>query len=57
MKALLDVIILARDEEVNLPHALKSAAPLGAKVWVVDSGSTDNTERITRLKCFLSLTG
>ncbi len=48
MKTALDIIILARDEEMNLPHALRSVAPLGAKVWVVDNGSTDRTPEIAK---------
>lgn len=44
----LDIVILTRDEELNLPHALKSVASLGAKVWVVDSGSTDRTEAVAK---------
>lgn len=47
MKNILDIIILTNNEELNLPRALKSVVPLGAKVWAVDSGSTDNTEKIT----------
>ncbi len=55
MNALLDIIILTRDEELNLPRCLESVAPLlfagqegGAKVWVVDSGSVDGTELVAR---------
>lgn len=48
MKSSIDVIILARNEELNLPHALESVKPLGAKVWVVDSGSTDRTPEIAK---------
>lgn len=42
----LDVVILTRDEEKNLPACLASLAPLGAPVHVVDSGSTDRTLEI-----------
>ena len=45
---LLTVIILTRDEEKNLVHALASLAPLDADIWVVDSGSTDRTVEIAR---------
>lgn len=48
MKTSIDVVILTRDEEANLPYALASIKPLGAKVWVVDSGSSDGTERIAK---------
>ncbi len=44
----LDVIILTRNEEKNLPYALESVKSLKVKVWVVDSGSTDGTERIAK---------
>lgn len=42
-KVRLGVIILTRDESENLAHALKSLAPLEARVCIVDSGSTDDT--------------
>jgi glycosyltransferase involved in cell wall biosynthesis len=45
---LLTVLILTRDEEENLPETLRSLAPLGARVLVVDSGSTDRTAAIAR---------
>lgn len=41
------VIVLTRDEEVNVAHALSSAA-WAAQVVVVDSGSTDRTVQIAR---------
>lgn len=37
------VIILTRNEEENVPHALTSVAGWAAEVWVVDSHSTDRT--------------
>jgi glycosyltransferase involved in cell wall biosynthesis len=39
----LSVVILTKDEEINLPVALQSLRPLGAKVFIVDSGSSDRT--------------
>lgn len=42
----LAVIILTRNEEQNLPVALGSLQGLGARVFVVDSGSTDRTVAI-----------
>jgi glycosyltransferase involved in cell wall biosynthesis len=42
----LDVLILTRNEEDNLSHALASVAGLAAAVWVVDSHSTDRTASI-----------
>lgn len=42
----LAIIILTRDEEQNLPFALSSLDGLGARVFVVDSGSTDRTREI-----------
>jgi glycosyltransferase involved in cell wall biosynthesis len=44
----IDVLIVTRDEEANLPHALASVAGWTRRVFVVDSGSTDNTEQIAR---------
>ncbi|MGA2498266.1 MAG: glycosyltransferase family 2 protein [Tepidisphaeraceae bacterium] len=40
-------ILLARDEEVNIPHALGSVVDWAEQVFVVDSGSTDRTREIT----------
>lgn len=45
---LLTVLILTKNEALNLPHALESLAPLGAKIVIVDSGSTDGTLDIAR---------
>jgi glycosyltransferase involved in cell wall biosynthesis len=42
----IEVIILARDEELNLPHALRSVLPWARAVHVIDSGSTDRTREI-----------
>lgn len=44
----LAVIILTRNEEENLPHALASVAGWAAEVWVVDSHSTDRTASVAR---------
>ena len=44
--AMLSVIILTHNEEANLPFALESLAPLDARVFIVDSGSTDRTVEI-----------
>jgi glycosyltransferase involved in cell wall biosynthesis len=44
----LTFIILTRDEEKNLPFTLNSLMGMGAKVFVVDSGSTDRTCEIAR---------
>lgn len=45
---ILSVIILTRNEEANLPICLRSLAPLNAKVFVIDSGSTDRTIEIAK---------
>jgi glycosyltransferase involved in cell wall biosynthesis len=42
----LAVVILTRNEEENLPHALASVAGWAAEVWVVDSLSTDRTANV-----------
>ena len=45
-RADISVIILTRDEEANLPFALKSLRGLGARIFIVDSGSCDRTREI-----------
>lgn len=42
------VVVLARDEEQNLPHPVASVAGWAAGVWVVDAYSTDRTAEIAR---------
>jgi glycosyltransferase involved in cell wall biosynthesis len=44
----LSVIILAHNEETNLPHCLGSLMGLDCEIFVVDSGSTDRTVEIVR---------
>jgi glycosyltransferase involved in cell wall biosynthesis len=41
-----EVIIPAYNEEVNLPHSLRSVRDWVDAVYIVDSGSTDGTKRI-----------
>ena len=41
-------VILTYNEEVHLPRLLKSIAALGASIYVLDSGSTDQTIPIAR---------
>jgi glycosyltransferase involved in cell wall biosynthesis len=45
---LISVFILTKNEEANLFKALKSVMGWAHRVFVVDSGSTDGSERITR---------
>ena len=40
------VVVLAYNEEVNLPACLASLRGLACEVFVVDSGSTDRTREI-----------
>jgi glycosyltransferase involved in cell wall biosynthesis len=47
-KSLLSVIILAYNEELNLPDCLASLCGLNCCVWLVDSGSTDRTIEIAQ---------
>ena len=42
----LSAIVLAYNEEVNLPQCLESLQRLDCHIWVVDSGSTDRTIEI-----------
>ena len=37
------IIVLTFNEELHLPRLLESVAPLGAPVFILDSGSTDGT--------------
>jgi glycosyltransferase involved in cell wall biosynthesis len=46
----LAVIILAHDEALHIARALDAVAPLAQEVFVVDSGSTDDTAAIARAK-------
>lgn len=48
MNPSLAVVVLTYNEERNLPECLESLKPLGAPVFVVDSGSTDRTVEIAR---------
>lgn len=45
---MVDVLIQTHNEELNLPHALKSVQGWVNRVFVVDSGSTDRTADIAR---------
>lgn len=47
-ETLISVVILTKDEEVNLPHAISSVQALTNQIFVVDSGSTDGTKRIAQ---------
>ena len=44
----LSLVMIVKDEEKNLPRALKSAAPWVDEIIVVDTGSTDRTMEIAR---------
>lgn len=39
----IEVVIITKDEELNLPHALESLRGWTHRVWIVDSGSVDRT--------------
>jgi glycosyltransferase involved in cell wall biosynthesis len=43
---MLDILIQAHNEELNLPHALQSIQGWVNRIFVVDSGSTDRTREI-----------
>lgn len=45
---LLSVIILTKNEAANLPTCLASLAPLKAEIFIVDSGSTDQTIEVAQ---------
>lgn len=44
----LDIVILTFNEEKNIEACLQSVLPLNATIYIVDSGSTDNTLAICR---------
>lgn len=44
----IEVLMIVRDEEANLPWSLASLHGWTDRVWVVDSGSTDRTREIAR---------
>jgi glycosyltransferase involved in cell wall biosynthesis len=44
----IEVVMIVRDEEVNVPHSIGSVVDWADRVWVVDSGSTDRTCEIAR---------
>ncbi|MEL7350329.1 MAG: glycosyltransferase family 2 protein [Cyanobacteria bacterium P01_A01_bin.116] len=48
MSLSLSFLILTYNEEKNLPFALASLQPLNAPIFIVDSGSTDNTLNIAK---------
>jgi acetyltransferase-like isoleucine patch superfamily enzyme/glycosyltransferase involved in cell wall biosynthesis len=43
---MIDVLIQSHNEELNLPHSLKSVAGWASRIFVVDSGSTDRSLEI-----------
>ncbi len=44
----IEVVMIVRDEEVNVPYSIGSVVGWADRVWVVDSGSTDRTCEIAR---------
>ena len=48
MSADITILILTKNEELNLPNALESVRDLARRVVIVDSGSTDRTLEIAR---------
>ena len=40
------IIVLTKNEEINLPDCLESVKDFAKRVVVVDSGSSDRTEEI-----------
>ncbi len=45
---LIDVMVIAYNEALNLPHCLKALAGWSNRIFVVDSGSTDGTQEIAK---------
>jgi glycosyltransferase involved in cell wall biosynthesis len=44
----IEVVMIVRDEELNLPHSIGSVREWADRVWVVDSGSADRTVEVAR---------
>jgi glycosyltransferase involved in cell wall biosynthesis len=44
----IEVVMIVRDEELNLAHTLPTVTPWADRVWVVDSGSVDRTVEVAR---------
>jgi glycosyltransferase involved in cell wall biosynthesis len=42
------IVVLTKNEEINLPDCLESVKGFAKRVVVVDSGSTDRTEEIAK---------
>ena len=42
----IEVVMIVRDEEINLVHSLPTIVSFAQKVWLVDSGSKDRTVEI-----------
>ena len=45
---MIDVLIITKDEEANLPYCLRALAGWTSRIFVVDSGSTDRTRDLAR---------
>ena len=45
---MIDVLVITKNEECNLPHCLHALAGWTRAIYVVDSGSTDRTIEIAR---------
>ena len=44
----IEVVMIVRDEELNLTHTLPTITSWADRVWVVDSGSKDSTVEVAR---------
>ena len=44
----IEIVMIVRDEELNVPHSIGSVAGWADRVWVVDSGSADRTVELAR---------
>lgn len=42
----IEVLMIVRDEELNIPHSIGSVREWADRIWVIDSGSTDRTVEI-----------
>ena len=45
---MIDVMIITHNEAINLPYCVEALQGWTNKVYVVDSGSTDDTQEVAR---------
>ena len=49
MTATLSIVLIVKNEALNLAQCLESVQDLKAEIVILDGGSTDDTEKIARI--------